>query len=204
MSRPLDETPKSSICKIRTIISQTTQEKSRFLKIPPNSCWKKKRLLDETPVFAVFIAETIGPFLCMAVQMGRGGSFEVWWAVGMLCMVQTETTPAFKGGDDWDDPIGLRTNRVSISRSATHNQFEGHNGLKGNGRSEKWQIFLYGDKSMAVKLQCVEVLRSVSIHRVVFFFCWSRCKCDCFERFAFICAGLFDKTCTVFRFSRRV
>jgi len=30
--------------------------------------------------------------------------------------------------------------------------------LKGNGRSEKWQIYLYGDKSMAVKRQGVEVL----------------------------------------------
>merc|ERR1712136_604518 len=30
--------------------------------------------------------------------------------------------------------------------------------LKGNGRSEKWQIYLYGDKSMAVKRDGVEVL----------------------------------------------
>ena len=36
--------------------------------------------------------------------------------------------------------------------STTHNHFEGHR------RSEKWQIYLNGDKSMALKRQDVDVL----------------------------------------------
>ena len=102
--------------------------------------------------FVFFITGAIGLFLCMAVRMGRGGRFEVWWAVGILCMVPTEMTSAFEGGDVWDDPFGLRMKRCRyLGGRYTIN-------LKGNGRCEKWHIYLYGDKSMAVKCQGVEVL----------------------------------------------
>ena len=70
----------------------------------------------------------------------------------MLCVAQTEMTSAFEGGDDWDDPFGLRRKRCRcLCGRHTIN-------LKGNKRSEKWQICFFGDKSMAVKRHGVEVL----------------------------------------------
>ena len=42
-----------------------------------------------------------------------------------------------------------------------HNYFQFK--LKGNGRSEKWELYLYGDKTIKVDRVCVEVLPRVCL-----------------------------------------
>ena len=72
----------------------------------------------------------------------------------MLCVVQTETASAF---ERWrhGNAIFLVCGEIGVDSRYLGGRHRIN--LKGNGRIEKWQIYHYGDKSMAVKHQEVEV-----------------------------------------------
>ena len=63
----------------------------------------------------------IGLFECMTFRMGCGGKCKVWWAVDMLCMIQTEMTSAFERWRRLGRSFWFADEEVAIYRCAPHN-----------------------------------------------------------------------------------